>query len=169
MTYQEKKTLVTVLTSILLFTAYFLYVSGRLGAGLASSSNMKFWAVSILSFIGIGIVATIIIQIVFHILLSVATAVKETVQNGKCDDGKVEKIIEQEMVEDERDKLIEMKSSKIGYAVAGVGFVLGLVSLLLGYSPEVMLNIAFCSFGLGSVVEGIVQIYFYRRGFNYGR
>ena len=39
------------------------------------------------------------------------------------------------MVEDERDRQIELKSMRIGLAVAGIGFVGGLLSLLFNYSP----------------------------------
>jgi Mg2+/citrate symporter len=125
---------------------------------------LKFWATTILIFIGIGVVAMIVIQIVFHILLSIAIAVKEQVRNGKCDDKEVEKAIEQEMVEDEMDKLIGLKSMRIGFAVTGFGFIAALVSLVLNYSPAVMLNILFFAFGIGSMIEGITQLYFYRRG-----
>ena len=102
---------------------------------------MKFWAGTMLIFIGIGIVANIVIQIVFHILLSVAVAVQEHVRNGKCDDKEIEKTIGAEMVTDEMDKLIELKSMRIGFAIAGIGFVVALVSQILSYSSAVMINI----------------------------
>lgn len=69
-----------------------------------------------------------------------------------------------EMVEDERDRLIELKSNRVGFAVAGLGFVAALVSLVLDYSPAVMLNIIFLSSSFGSICEGFVQLFYYRRG-----
>ena len=164
MSYQEKKTIVSILTGILVLAAYCIYAFGKYNAGAVASDDMKFWAVTMLVFIGIGIVASIIIQIIFHILLSITIAVKEEVQNGKCDDKEIEKTIGLEMVEDEMDKLIGLKSMRIGFAIAGIGFIAALVSLVLDYSPTVMLNILFVSFSAGSLIEGFTQLYFYRRG-----
>jgi hypothetical protein len=116
----------------------------------------------------IGIVVTIVIQIVFHILLSISIAVKEKMQDGQCDDEEIEKTIGAEMVEDEMDKLIELKSTRIGFFFAGIGFVAALVSLVLAFSPVVMLNIMFISFSIGSIFEGFSQLYFYRKGIHNG-
>ena len=168
MSYQEKKTIVSILTGILLLAAYCIYAFSKVQSGMVAPDDMKFWATAILIFIGIGVVASIVIQIVFHILLSIAIAVKEQVQNGKCDDKEIEKTLELEMVEDEMDKLIGLKSMRIGFAIAGIGFIAALVSLVLNYSPAVMLNIIFVSFSIGSMIEGITQLYFYRRGVKNG-
>ena len=164
MSYQEKKTLVSILTGILLLAAYCIYAFSKVQAGMVAPDDMKFWATTILIFIGIGVVASIVIQIVFHILLSIAIAVRKQMQDGQCDDKEVEKTIKQEMVENEMDKLIGLKSMRVGFAVAGIGFIAALVSLLLNHSPAVMLNIIFISFSIGTIVEGITQLYFYRRG-----
>lgn len=168
MSYQEKKIIVLILTGILVLTAYSIYAFGKVQSGMADPNDIKFWAAAMLIFIGIGVVAAIVIQIVFHILLSIAIAVKEQVQNGKCDDKKLEKTIELEMVEDEMDRLIGLKSLRISYAIAGFGFIAALVSLVLNYSPAVMLNILFFSISIGSLIESIAQLYFYRSGVKNG-
>jgi Na+-driven multidrug efflux pump len=62
------------------------------------------------------------------------------------------------------DKLIELKSTRVGFAIAGVGFVAALLALILNYSPAVMLNVLFISFCAGSILEGFTQLYYYRRG-----
>jgi uncharacterized membrane protein len=168
MSYKVKKTIVSILTGVLLMAAYCIYAFGKVQSGAATPDDMKFWATTILVFIGIGIVALIVIQIVFHILLSIAMAVKEQVQNGKCDDKEIEKTLELEMVEDEMDKLIELKSMRIGFAIVGIGFAAALGSLVLNCSPAVMLNILFASFFIGSLIEAIAQLYFYRTGIKNG-
>lgn len=164
MSYQEKRTLVSIISGIILLGAYCIYAYGKFQSGAAAADDMKFWAGAMLVFIGIGAVAAIIIQILFHILLSVAIAVQKNVQSGKCDDKEIEKTIKAEMVTDEMDKLIELKSTRIGFVVSGVGFVAALVLLVLSYSPAVMLNIMFISFIAGSILESFAQLYFYRRG-----
>jgi len=148
--------------------AYCTYVYGKYQSGAIAADDLKFWAGAMLMFIGIGIVAGIAIQIVFHILLSVAIAVQEKVRNGMCDDEDIEKTIGAEMITDEMDKLIELKSMRIGFSVAGIGFVAALVSLILNYSPAVMINIMFLSFSVGSLLEGFTQLYFYRKGVKNG-
>ena len=168
MSYQEKRTIVSIITGLFILIAYCVYAYGKLQSGAITTDDMRFWASTMLIFIGIGIVSTIIIQIVFHILLSVAIAIQEKVQNNKCDDKEIEKTIEVEMVTDEMDKLIELKSMRIGFITVGVGFIAALVSLVLSYSPAAMLNIVFVSFGAGSILEGFTQLYYYRTGVKNG-
>jgi hypothetical protein len=164
MSYQEKRTIVNILTIASVLAAYCLYAFGQYQSGAVAAGDLKFWARTMLIFIGIGIGAGIVIQIVFHIFLSIDIAVKKKIQNVECDDQEIEKSIGNEMVEDEMGRLIELKSTKFGYAVAGIGFVAGIVSLLLNYSTVVMLNIFFISFNVGSIVDGAAQLYLFKRG-----
>ena len=164
MSYQERRTGVSILTGILLLAAYCNYAFGKYNSGAVSPSDLKFWASTMLIFIGIGVGATIIIQIIFHILYSISLAVKAKIQDEHSDDKVIEKTIEAEFVEDERDKLIELKSMRVGFIIAGIGFVGGLVSLVFNYPPVVMLNIVYLSFSAGSLLEGIGQLYYYRKG-----
>lgn len=164
MSYQEKRTIVNILSGALLLAAYCIYAFGRYQAGAVEAGDLKFWAGTILIFIAIGIVATIIIQIVFHILMSIGITVQKKIHNEQVSDREIEKSINFDMIEDEMDKLIELKSMRIGYGFAGVGFIAGMVALVLDYSTAVMLNILFLSFSCGSLLEGFTQLYFYRRG-----
>jgi len=164
MSYQEKKTIVSMVTGIIILTAYCTYTYERFRSGMIAPGDVKYWAEAMLIFIGIGIAASIVIQIIFHILLSMAITVKEQFKNNSCNEADIDRIIKVEMVEDEMDKLIGLKSMRIGFAIAGVGFVAALAALVLGWSTVVMLNIMFISFSAGSLVEGFAQLYFYRRG-----
>ncbi|NPV86962.1 MAG: hypothetical protein HPY45_13255 [Anaerolineae bacterium] len=164
MSYQEKRTVVSIASSALLLAAYCVYAFTRYGAGAAATADLKVWAGTMLIFIGVGIAVSIVIQIVFHILLSISIAVKRKIQDQTLDDKEIEKSIGSEMVEDEMDRLIDLKSTRVGFFFAGVGFVAGLVALVLGFSAVVMLNIIFLSFGAASMLEGFIQLYYYRRG-----
>ena len=168
MSYKIIKTIVSMVAGIVLIAAYFIFTMAKVRVDAVSLDNVQFWARSILIFISIGVVATIVIQIVFHILLAIAMAVKEQVKTGQCDDQNIEKKIELEMVEDEMDKLIELKAMRISYVVVGAGFVSALLFLALNYPVAVMLNIVFASFFLGSLIEGCTQIYYYRKGIRNG-
>ncbi len=162
MSYQEKKTIVSVATGTLLLIAYCIYAFGK--TGMANPDNLKFWAVTMLIFIGIGVVAMIVIQIVFHILLSISMAVKKKLNDESIDDREIEKSLEREMVEDEMDKLIELKANRIGYTFVSIGIVAGFVVIALGAAPFIMMNILFLSCLAGSLVEGLMQMRYYRRG-----
>lgn len=168
MSYQEKKTITSIISGAIILAVYCIVAFGRYRAGTAAADDLYFWARTMLTFIGIGIAATIVIQIIFHILLSIVIAAKKKLRNEQCDDKEIEKEIKMEMVEDERDKLIELKSMKVGFIVAGIGFVAALISVVLRHSPAVMLNIIFISFCAGSILEGFAQLYFYRTGVRNG-
>jgi len=152
------------ITGTLVLAAYCIYAYGKYRTGAIAADDLNFWAVTMLIFIGIGVVATIIIQIIFHIILSIAIAVKER----DCDDKKIEKILAATVVEDEMDKLIELKASKIGFFFAGMGFVVSLVLLTLDYSSAVALNIMFLSYSIGSLLEGFISLHYYRKGVGNG-
>ena len=162
MSYQEKKNIVSIVSGALLLGAYCIYAFG--GAGVSNLDNLAFWGKTMLVFLGIGIAASIVIQIVFHILLSISVAVKRKINDESCDDKEIEKTIEREMVEDERDKLIDLKSGRISYIVFGVGFVAGLVAIAFGSSAVMLLNVLFLSALTGGIAESVAQLIFYRRG-----
>lgn len=164
MSYKEKRIIVLTITGLFILIAYCIYAYGKYNSGTIAVDDIRFWAGTILIFIGIGIVSAIIIQIIFHILLSVAIAMQQTSRNAGCDSKKIGKTIEAEMVMDEMDKLIELKAMRIGFITAGTGFVAALVSIVLGFSPVIMINIMFISICVGSLFEGFTQLYFYRRG-----
>jgi len=161
MSYKSKRNLISMVVGVLLIIAYTIYAFGKASP---APDDLKTWAVALLIFIGISVVVTIVIHILFHIGLAVGMAVKEK----ENDDKKVERIIESSMYEDERDKLINLKSSHIGSACAGVGFVAGLIALALGISAVVVLHIIAGAFAVGSIIEGCVGIYLDERGVRNG-
>jgi hypothetical protein len=168
MSYSEKRAIVSIFAGIAVLVSYIIYVCGRVKTGEATPDDLKFWAGAMLLFIIVGIVASIVIQIVFHILLSMLIAIREQLKTGKSDDKHIEKKIAAEIIEDEMDKLVELKSMRVGFIVAGVGFVTALIFAYLGFSVGVMMNIMFFSFSVGSILEGFSQIFFYRRGVTRG-
>jgi Na+-driven multidrug efflux pump len=155
MCYQEKRTIATIVAFILVLAAYVIYLFQKSRAGELPENNLKFWASVILVFIGIGIVANIIIQIIFHMFYVAVN----TVKNGDPDVPEAD---------DEMDKLISLKATNNSYYLVGAGFILALITLILQKPPAVMLNIMFISFILGMIFEGFSQIYFYRRGVHNG-
>ena len=164
MSYQEKRAIVNIVTGVLVMASYCIYALNRFHLDQADLGDMKTWAVMMLTFIGIGVVVMIVMQIVFHIAMSIAVAVRQR----SLSDKEIEKAVEAAVVEDEMDRLIELKALKVGFAVAGAGFVGALVAVAFSCPGAVMLNILFLSFGLGSLAEGALSIYYYRAGVKNG-
>ncbi|MBP6961321.1 MAG: hypothetical protein KBC39_08015 [Thermotogae bacterium] len=164
MSYQEKRTLVNILSGVPVFIAYGIYVFVRIRSGSAEPNDLRFWGITMLTFIGIGVASGIILQILFHIGLSISIAIK----TGDGKEREVERDIEATIVEDEMDKLIELKSLKLGFSITGTGFVIALIYLAFSGSAAGMLNIMFFSFGIGSISEGFLSLRYYRKGLKNG-
>lgn len=157
MSYKSKRVITNMIAAVLLVSGYVIYA---LGNHAPNPSNLKEWAIVMLSFIGISIVGMIMIQILFHIALAIGIAVQER----ESEEQEVERIISSAMLEDEMDKFINLKSAQVGYICAGAGFIMTLVAFALGVSEVLALHILFGSFFLGSLLEGGVSIYCYERG-----
>jgi len=164
MSYSSKRTITSMAAGLLLIIAYAIYA---LGSHAPAHEDLKSWAVVMLVFIGIGIVTTIVIMILFHIAFAIGVAAKEHFQGRKPEEN-VERIMKSSMVEDEREKLIALKSSRIGYICAGVGFVAALVALAFGMPAVIALHIMFGSCAIGSLIEGCVGVYLHERGVRNG-
>jgi len=156
MSIKSKRTLTSIITGAIFLVAYAVYALGR----DFSSTDLKSWAILLLIFIGISIAAMVLIQILFHLIFAVGTAVKEH-EKG---DREVERIIEASVVEDEMDALINLKSGHVGSICTGLGFVAALAALALSVPAAIALHIMFGASALGSLIEGGVSIYFYERG-----
>jgi ABC-type multidrug transport system permease subunit len=157
MTYNSKKSIISTVFAIILIVAYIIYALSEKSPAM---DNLKAWARLMLIFIGIGIVCLIIIQMIFHIVLAVGIAVKEKGHEDKT----VKRILSSSMFEDERDRLISLKSSHVGYICVGIGFIASLIALVLGMTSVVALHILFGAFAGGSIIEGILNVYFNEKG-----
>ena len=159
MSYTERRTLTNIFTITLILVAYAVYAFPR----LSIEGSLRPWAGVMLTFVGISILASVVIQVLFHVIFSIRVSVKEAVKNPSPNGEGIEDALQQELVEDERDKLIELKSTRAGSVTTGVGLIAGLVALLLDFSPAVMLNIIFISFFLGMIAESIANLILYQK------
>jgi len=164
MSYQIAKTVTNILSGTGVLVVYLFYVISRYQAGLLAMDELQAWAQVMLIFIGIGIAAAIVVQIVFHILFSIGMAVNQSIKNGNCNDQDLEKTIKMEMVEDEMGKLIELKSMRVSYITVGIGFVASLALLFFDYPAFIALNVLFVSFYTGGILDGFTQFYYYKKG-----
>ena len=150
MSYQEKNTTVSVMTYLLILGFYLanllqMYREG----GLVSDRLFRLWAIVIVAGILVNIFASILTNIVLSIVDAVRTG-KET---------------NERFIEDERDKLIELKGIKYSYIAFSIGVLLSMLTFVFGQPPLVMFSLIIFSGLVAEIIGDISQIYLYRRGF----
>ncbi|MBE9914003.1 hypothetical protein G8C92_08145 [Paenibacillus donghaensis] len=147
MSYQEKKIIVSIISSILIFTLYTLYAINNAKEGsITSASDFSFWGSFILVLLPVSIVAKIIIHIVFVIFNKIATN-----EDGPS-------------FEDEFDKIIELKADRISLYVFFFGFIFSMVPLVTGQTTYLTFLVLILFGFLSDLLGRIAQLYFYRKG-----
>ncbi|MFS1514270.1 hypothetical protein VQL36_17840 [Chengkuizengella sp. SCS-71B] len=148
MSYREKSKIVDLICTIFISTGFFIYVFLKFQEGTLNSGNIfSFWGSLFFVLIIVTIVVNIVVQILFGIINTVVT--KEELPS----------------ITDERDKLIELKATRNSYYVFVTGFLLAMGSLAIGMSPNVMFSTLFISGSVGSMMDSLSMLYYYRRGF----
>jgi hypothetical protein len=153
MSYQESKSLTNMLSSILITGIYALIVYQRYLNGMVEITNVfKFWAIIILIFIPVTIIARIVIMIIFTIIhTAVQTARGEEVDN-------IDFV-------DERDKLIELKATKISLIIFTLGFILALVTQVINMSDHLFFITLAIFMVITEIASELLTIIYYRKGF----
>ncbi len=157
MSLKSKRTIVSLAAGIASLFAYLMYA---LSSSAPNGEDLKSWAIVILVAIGIAVGIQIITHIVFHIAAAVSISVKEPNTDQKM----VERIIESEMSDDERDTRITLKSSHIGYSCVGVGFIAALIALACGVLVVTALHILAGAYFTASLADGIASVVLYEKG-----
>ena len=146
MSYQEKKVLVSLFTTIAVVGVYVLLVADPYFSGrFEQPDGLMLLGRYILAMIGGVVVATIVGQI----LLAVVT------QIGRRDES---------LIEDERDRLIEQKSMTVATGVIGTGIVVSIGALATGVKIADVLHMIVLGMVLGCFVSELVKLRLYRRG-----
>lgn len=147
LTYQEKKSIVTLVSGILIFILYCLYMYPQYPEGSADLSTiLHYWGSFVLVLTGVTVVAHIIISIVFNIIFRMTTGEKEPT------------------FEDELDRLIRLKSIRNSFAVFVLGFLLAMGSLVIDQPLKVMFIILIAAGFLSDMTGSLSRLYHYRKG-----
>jgi hypothetical protein len=147
MDIKERRILTSLIGSVIVMAVYAWYIYSHYIAGSPELLNdFSFWGKSFLVLIPVGIVAQIVLQILFAIITRITT--------GKDADEP----------DDERDKLIELKAIKISHYLFIIGFMLAMGSLAMGMKPWLMFVLLIASGFVATIVNEIARLYFYRRG-----
>ena len=147
MTYQEKKSILSIFSNILIFGGYSLYVFVlNREESLSQINEPSFWGKFVLISIPVSIVAHIIIHIAFVIF------------------NKVTSDEDAPSFSDELDKLIELKAMQLGYVVFIFGFMSAMITQVMHMELYVMFIVLISSGYMASLLDDIAKLYFYRNG-----
>ncbi len=139
MSFKEKSIWISLIATIIIFGFYFSKTFPLFRNFDDNNTEM------VMLFIGV-VILMIIVQIISHIVLAVF--------NRK----------DAEAGEDERDKLVELKATRIAHFVLITGVWLTASCLLITKSPLMLVNIMIFFFILSEVLGFIAQLFYYRKG-----
>ena len=150
MSYQEKNITVSVMTYILILGFYVVNLFQMYQTeGLVSTRVFSLWAIVILAAIIVNIAASILTNIALSIVHAIQTRTNES----------------ERFIEDERDKLIELKGMKVSYIAYSLGVLIAMLTFVFGQPPLVMFSLIVLFSLVAEIIGDMAQIYLYRRGF----
>jgi len=151
MSFQQKNITVSLVNFSLILGFYLFRVFQMVQGGSFTSTNVfRLWGIVIALAIGVTIFATILT----HILSAIIQAIKTGEENPKIED-----------FEDERDRLIDLRGTKVTYFVSSIGVFLAMLTFVLGQPPLVMFTLLIFFGVVAQILGDISRLVLYRRGF----
>jgi hypothetical protein len=151
MSFQEKNITVSLVNFSLILGFYLIRVFQMIQGGSFNSANVfRLWGIVIV----LAIVVTIFATILTHILSAIIQAITTGEEDPKVED-----------LEDERDKLIDLRGTKVTYFVSSVGVFLSMLTFALGQPPLVMFTLLIFFGVVAQIIGDISRLFLYRRGF----
>lgn len=147
MSYQEKRALVSLFTSIIVTLVYAAVMLQRYPQADAYSPDVfRFWGAFCVILIPVSIIARIVIQVFFSIINTITTGEEEP------------------SVVDERDRIVELKAARNALYIFTCGFMLAMAALLFDLPPAVMFVLLIGAGVIADAASELATFYFYRRG-----
>lgn len=158
MSFQEKNITVTLGSFSLILVVFLISLFVMIQGGNFTSTNVfRLWGVVIVMAIVVTILATILTHIVSAIISAIAQYIKTGEENPEID--------EIDHIADERDKLIDLKGTRVTYTVSSIGVFLAMLTFVFGQPPLVMFTLLIFFGILAQVIGDISRLRLYRRGF----
>ncbi|MFH2114445.1 MAG: hypothetical protein ABIJ86_08055 [Spirochaetota bacterium] len=149
MSYKENSIVVSLAAYLMIVSYYLFKVFGMLqDGGQVASQLFRLWAVVIITGIVVTIAGNILVNIVVSIVYAIRTGGKEY----------------DRFIEDERDKLIDLKGSKVAYITFSVGVLCAMLTFAFGQPPLVMFSLIIFFSITAEIAGSLAQLYLYRRG-----
>jgi hypothetical protein len=150
MSFQEKNVAVSLGSFSLILVIYLIRVFQMILGGSFNQINVfRLW--------GIIIVLAVVVTIFATILTHIVSAIIQAILSG----GKEPKI---EDIADERDRLIDLRGTKMTYFVYSLGVFLAMLTFVFGQPPLVMFTLLIFFGVLAQIIGDISRLYLYRRG-----
>ena len=151
MSFQEKNVTVSLVNFTLILALFSIRVLQMIQGGNFEESNVfRLWGITIL----LAVIVTIFATILTHIFSAVIYAIKTGEEKPTVED-----------IEDERDKLIDLRGTKLTYLVSSLGVFLSMLTFVFGQPPLVMFTLLIFSGLVAQVTGDVRRLYLYRRGF----
>ena len=151
MSFQQKNVTVSLVNFTLILGFYLIRIFQMIQAGTFTSANVfRLWGVIIV----LAVLVTIFATILTHIVSVIIEAIRTGEQDPKIED-----------FEDERDKLIDLRGTRVTYFVSSIGVLLAMLTFVFGQPPLVMFALLIFSGVVAQIVGDISRLYLYRRGF----
>lgn len=151
MSFQQRNITVSLVTFILILGFYLLRIFQLLQTDTFISTNVfRLWGIIVV----LAIVATILLTILAHIGSAVFQVIKTGDENPKIED-----------IQDERDKLIDLRGTRITYVASSLGVLVAMLTFVFGQPPLWMFSLLIFSGLLAQIIGDISRLMLYRRGF----
>ena len=150
MSFQEKNFAVSLVSSTLILGFFLISLLLMIQSGsFDSTSVIRLWVIVIV----LSIIVTILGTILTHVVSAIIQAVR-TNEEPEIED-----------IADERDKLIDLKGTRVAYVAFSCGVLLSMLTFALGRPPLVMFTLIIFFGILAQITGDISRLYCYRRGF----
>ena len=151
MSFQQKNITVSLVNFTLILGFYLIRMFQMIQEGSFNATNVfRLWGI----IIGLAIIVTIIGTILTHIVSAIIQAIKTGEEDPKIED-----------FEDERDRLIDLRGTKVTYFVSSIGVFLSMLTFTLGQPPLVMFTLLIFFGVVAQIIGDISRLYLYRKGF----
>lgn len=150
MSFKEKNITVTLVNfSVILLFFLFRVFQMILTESFTEENVIRLWVITI--------ILAVVVTIAGTILTHVFSAIIEVIRTGN-------KEPEIEDFEDERDKLIDLRGTRITYGISSLGSFLAMLTFALGQPPLVMFTLLIFFGVLAQVIGDIFRLIYYRGG-----
>ncbi|MEZ4656337.1 MAG: hypothetical protein R2911_02085 [Caldilineaceae bacterium] len=150
MSFQQKNVAVS-LVNFTLILGFFLIRIWQL------VQNENFTEARVFRLWGTVIVLSVIVTILATILTHIVSAILEVIRTG-------EKEPEIEDFQDERDKLIDLRGTKVTYTISSLGAFLAMLTFVFGQPPLVMFTLLIFFGVFAQIVGDATRLFLYQRG-----
>ena len=151
MSFQERNIAVSLGSFIFILGFYLFRMNSLMQAGdLNSTDVFRLWGIIIV----MAIVLTIAATILAHILATILEVIRTGEEEPEIED-----------IEDERDKLIDLRGTKVTYIASSIGVLLAMLTFVFGQPPLVMFSLLIFTSLVAQIVGDVSRLVLYRRGF----